>query len=82
MKNAGLNMKYLFILCALFIFNASHAAEKIEIVAAEGSVMAGDEAGKMTKSVQTSLVGKCIVHRAGCSCCGKGWCQRIYCDGQ
>lgn len=53
MKNASLNMKYLFILCALFIFNASHAAEKIEIVAAEGSVMAGDEAGKMTKSVQT-----------------------------
>jgi len=60
MNNAGLNMKYLFILCALFIFNASfntsYAAEKIEIVAAEGNVMAGDAAGTLTKSVQSKDV--------------------------
>jgi len=45
-------MKFMFFLWALFIFSPSHAVEVIEIVAAEGSVITEDAAGKRSKSVQ------------------------------
>lgn len=53
MRCAGMNWRFLFLLWTLFTFSPSHAAEKVEIVAAEGSVTMGDSAGKVSKPVQT-----------------------------